>query len=302
MNHHMRNLYSHFRSFSFLLLCSATAAQCMEPQENKPITFAQIYHRLAEFLHPDVIPLIFSFHLDSSGIDYTNLPTLIKESSKSAEKCAKTMHTFLKPGNYTLVAEIFERAFAHEKISICDIKNARNGWNVLHEAVHKQHLKIVKITLNIAGDKTWTLLTAKTNFGQIPLHCASNGKDTEIIKLLMKAAGDKTWMLLTIKDDAGWTALHYAAQNGSTEMVKLLLNAAGDNAWTLLTTKSQNGYTALHYAANNNSTEIVELLLNTAGNNAQEFMDIRNRYEATAFDFAKQQAKEVMKKYRKNNQ
>ena len=130
----MQKLYSHFRSLSFLLLCSATVAQCMEPQEDKPITFAQIYHRLAEFLNPDVMPLIFSFHLDASGIDYVNLPALIKESCKGAEACVKTMNTLLKPENHTLVAEIFERGFAHEKVSICDIKDARNGWNVLHEA------------------------------------------------------------------------------------------------------------------------------------------------------------------------
>ena len=123
----MQKLYSHFRSLSFFLLCSATVAQCMEIQEDKPITFAQIYHRLAEFLHPDVMPLILSFHLDASGIDYANLPSLIKESSTGAEAFVKTIDTFLKPENHTLVAEIFERAFAHEKISICDIKDG-NDW------------------------------------------------------------------------------------------------------------------------------------------------------------------------------
>ena len=58
----------------------------------------------------------------------------------------------------------------------------------------------------------------------------------------------------------------------------------------------------MHNAANNHSTEIVELLLNTAGDNAQEFMDIQNCEKKTAFDYAKPQAKEVMEKYRKNNQ
>ena len=263
----MKKLYSYFRSLSLLLLCSATVAQCMETQEDKPITFAQIYHRLAESLHPDVMPLIFSFHLDSSGIDYANLPALIKESCTGPEAFVKSIDLLLKPENHTLVAEIFERAFAHEKISICDIKNARNdwnNWNVLHEAVSRQYLEVIKFILNNAGDKTWTLLTAKTNFGQIPLHCASNGKDTEIIKLLLKAAGDKTW--------------------------------------TLLTTKSQYDCTALHYAANNNSTEIVELLLNTAGDNAQEFMDIQDNRGRTALDIAKPQAKDVIEKYRKNIQ
>ena len=224
-----------------------------KPQEDKPITFAQIYHRLAEFLHPDVMPLIFSFHLDASGIDYVNLPTLIKESSKSAEKCVKTMHTFLNSDNYTLVAEIFERAFAHEKVSICDIKDDGMAGTFCMMLYIPQYLEVVKIILNIAGDKTWELLTAKTKYlGVFHCICASDGKDTEIVKLLLKAAGDKTWTLLTIKDNDGWTALHYAAKNDSTEMVKLLLNAAGDNAWTLLTTKSQNGYTALHYATNYN--------------------------------------------------
>ena len=60
--------------------------------------------------------------------------------------------------------------------------------------------------------------------------------------------------------------------------------------------------TALHYAAYNNHPDVVELLLNTAGDNAQEFMDIQNCDKKTAFDIAKPQEKEVMEKYRKNNQ
>ena len=123
----MQKLYSHFRSLSLLLLCSATAAQCMEPQDDKPITWAQTYHRSFKFLIKDVMPLIFSFHLDSSGIDYANLPALIKESSTKSRQFVKSIDTLLKPGNYTLVAEIFERAFAHEKISICDIKDMETG-------------------------------------------------------------------------------------------------------------------------------------------------------------------------------
>ena len=341
----MKKLYSHFRSLSLLLLCSATVAQCMEPQKDKPITFAQIYYRLAEFLHPDVMPLILSFHLNASGIDYKNLPDLIKERSKSADAFVQFIDRLLKPGNHTLVAEIFERAFAHEKVSICDIKNDSNGMNVLHEASANQHPEVVKIILNIAGNKTWELLTAKSKtLGRIPLHNAAMhvyGKRIGIVKLLLEAASDKTWTLLTIKDNFDdWTALHYAANNGSTEMVKLLLDAAGDNTWTLLATKSKTGLTALHkaayrnysdtvelllntagdnaqefmniqsdhkktalhYAANNNSTEIVELLLNTAKNSAQEFMDIQNDHKETAFDIAGPEIKEVMEKYRKNNQ
>ena len=258
----MQKLYSHFRSLSFFLLCSATVAQCMETQENKPITFAQIYYRLAEFLHPDVMPLIFSFHLDASGIDYANLPALIKESCTGPEAFVKSIDLLLKPENHTLVAEIFERAFAHEKISICDIKDDWNDWNVLHEAVFDQHLEVVKIILNIAGDKTWMLLP-KIKGGCIPLHMCCMLNNPEIIKLLLKAAGDKTWTLLTYKD--------------------------------------KDDRTALHYAANNNST-VVELLLNTAGDNAQEFMDIQNCDKKTAYDIATRQAKKVMEKYRKNNQ
>ena len=222
----MKKLYSHFKSLSLLLLCSTAIAQCMEPQEDKPITWAQTYHGLSKFLIKDVMPLIFSFHLDSSGIDYANLPALIKQSCTGPEAFVNSIDTLLKPENHTLVAEIFERAFAHEKISICDIKNAGYGWNVLHEASWNQRLEAVKFILNIAGDKTWTLLT----------------------------------------------------------------------------TKSQNGWTALHTAAYNNHLDVVKLLLNAAGNNAQEFMDIQNCEKKTAFYYAATETKEVMKKYRKNNQ
>ena len=301
----MKKLYSHFRSLSLLLLCSATIAQCMETQEDKPITWAQTYYGLSEFLIKDIVQLIFSFHLDSSGIDYSNLPALIKKSCTTSEAFVQFIKTLLKSSNATFATEIFERVLTHTKISICDIKGANwKNLNVLHDAVQHKYPEIVKIILNIARDKTWELLTAKEeSSGSTPLHLALDNKvPEEIVKSLLKATGDKTETLLTIKDDAGWTALHYAARHGSTEMVKLLLDTAGDNTWILLTKKSDTGNTALHYAANNDSTEIVKLLLNTAGNNAQEFMDIQNRDKKTAFYYAATQTKEVMEKYRKNIQ
>ena len=260
----MQKLYSHFRSLSLLLLCSATIAQCMETQEDKPITWAQMYYGLSELLIKDIMPLILSFHLDASGIDYANLPALIKESCKTPQAFVKSIDLLLKPENHTLVAEIFERAFAHEKISICDIKDDGNDWNVLHEAICNKHPEVVKFILNVAGDKTW--------------------------------------MLLPVKNKGGWTALHCAACYNNPDTVEFLLNTVGNNAWTLLTIQDNDGWTALHFAANNNSTEIVELLLNTAGDNAQKFMDVQNDHKKTAFDIAGLQAKKIIKKYRKNNQ
>lgn len=182
----MKKLHSHFKSLSLLLLCMAATTQSMEPQKNNqlsPITWAQTYHHLSELLLPELMPLIFSLHLYASDIDYKNLPTLIEKSCESPKSFVDSVDIFLKSGHYTLVAEIFERSFAHTKVSICDIKDKYN-WTVLHQAVACNHPNIVKIILNIAGDKKWKLLTTQKVNGHIALYYAIYMGHIEIVNLL----------------------------------------------------------------------------------------------------------------------
>ncbi len=261
----IKKLHSHFKSLSFALLCITATAQSMEPGEDNqlaPITFAQTYYRFSEFLHPDVVPLIFSFHLDLNGIDYEGLPALIKDSCKGPKSFVKSVKKLLKPYKYNLVAEIFERGLHHLKVSICDIK--AGNFTVLHQATYHGHLYAVKIILHIAGDKTLELLPIRATDGNTPLH--------------------------------------YAVENGERGITQLLLDTAGSNTWKLLTIKNNDGSTVLHLAAFNGHTAIVQLLLDAADDKAQELMDMKSSDGRTAFEIASPQAQKVMQKYLKDNQ
>lgn len=270
----IKKLHSHFKSLSFALLCITATAQSMEPGDNNqlaPITFAQTYYRFSEFLHPDVVPLIFSFHLDLNGIDYEGLPALIKDSCKGPKSFVKSVKKLLKPYKYNLATEIFERGLHHLKVSICDIK-ARNNRTVLHEASFAGHLEVVKIILHITGDKTLELLPIRAKYGNTPLHYAAMYNYIEIAELLLKAAGSNAWKLLTIKDIDSWTVLHVAAYNDYTKFITLLLDAAGDKA-----------------------QELIDM-------DMQSIIDMQSIERNTAFDHALSTAQEVMQKYLKDNQ
>lgn len=226
----MKKLHSHFKSLSFLLLCITATAQSMEPENNNqlaPITWAQTYHCLSELLHLDVMPLIFSFHLYTSGIDYEKLPTLIKDSYESPSLFIKLVDKLLKLGNDTLVTELFERGFHHTNVSICGIRSVFNS-TILHFAIDDGDQKSIKIILNIAGDKTWELLTVKSKCnGFTALQCAAyknhntfDWKNTppldklkeqiEIIELLLDAAGERAEELMDI-GRGGITAFYIAS-------------------------------------------------------------------------------------------
>jgi hypothetical protein len=258
----MKQLHSHFKPLPFILLCITGITHCMENQP-APITWAQTYYHLSTFLHPDVIPLIFAFHLDVSGIDYANLPDMIQRSSKNPASFVEYIQTLLKSGNYNFVAELLERGFARAKVSICDTKNEGN-WTVLHDASCDMCLETVKIVLHLAGNNTWKLLTTKDTNGETAFHCAAYWGRADTITLLLKAAGNNSWELLATKNNYGWTALHYSACCNKAETVTLLLKAADDNA--------------------------------------QELMAIINNQGKTAYDIANLETKKIMEQYPKNNQ
>ena len=262
-------LHSYFKSLSLLLLCITATTQGMEPEDNNllaPITWAQTYHGLSELLLPELMPLIFSFHLYTSGIDYEKLPTLIKDSYESPSLFIKLVDTLLKLGNDTLVTEVLECGFTHTNVSIYDIQRRsdiddKSAWTVLHSAAIHGNLEAVKLILKFADKQTW------------------------------------------IRPDEHHTlVLNWAARRNYPKIVvNLLLDATDETVWTLLTTKDSCGNTALRYAATGSHSEIVKLLLNAAGKRAQEFMAIRNNGGKTAFYIASPEVKEVMKKYYQNN-
>jgi ankyrin repeat protein len=92
---------------------------------------------------------------------------------------------------------------------------------------------------------------AKSNYGQTPLHWASERNYIERAKLLLERGAD-----LEAKDNDGWTPLHLASANNYIELAKLLLDAGAD-----VKAKDNDGWTPLYVASARNHIEIAKFLL-----------------------------------------
>jgi len=315
-----------------LLFTGVGSVYGMKLQKDKlsPITLPQTYHQLSQLLLPDVACHIFSLQL--GNIDLTKLPLKIEQSCTNLDTLMQLMQALIKSCGYNLVRELFKQFFPRKK-SICLIQN-QYGETVLYQVSNDCHIDIAKILLDVAGDKSWelltkkgrilretalhkahsdkvakllldaagnnawALLTMKDTIGETALHTAVN---TSVVKFLLNFAGDNACKLLTIRDNAGDTALHRAARSENLEKAQLLLNAAGNNAWTLLIIQNCCGLTALHEAADCDDLEMVKLLLNAAGDKAQDYTAIETALGKTAFDLATQKVQEFMKPYLLNS-
>jgi hypothetical protein len=104
----------------FALFCITATTHSMEHKDNQltPITFVQTYYHFSHFLVADVVKLIFSFHLDASGVDYENLPALIKEDYKNPIAFVLSINTLLKSNKKNQFAvELFKHFFHRTEIS-----------------------------------------------------------------------------------------------------------------------------------------------------------------------------------------
>jgi len=116
-----------------------------------------------------------------------------------------------------------------------------------------------------------SLLTAKGNNGNLPLHLAAGGGHVKIIQLLLAQGAD-----IKAGNDVAATALHVAAASGQkTAAALLILHGADVNA----TDKA--GYTPLHYAARFGKDDVIELLLKKGANpNAVSHDDVKPLHAA----------------------
>jgi len=290
-------------TFTMATIICSHQLSAMEQQsyaQLSPITLPQTYLHLSEILLPEIAQHIFSLQLHASNVNFAELTLLIEQNYKRSYRILPSIRTLLNSCGHDLATGIFKQALSHAKISICDIKDERD-WTPLHQATDNGHIKIIKLLLEIAGDRTWSFITAQDKINNWSvLYLAACKGQTEICELLIKAAGDKAWSLIA---DEHETALHVAVSSNWQDVAKLLINTAGDRAWMLITARNNvlDGYTALHDAAERGHTEMVKLLLDTAGNNAQEFIDMLNDHKKTAFDIATPEVKEIMKKYMVSN-
>ncbi|SPR12432.1 ankyrin repeat domain-containing protein [Orientia tsutsugamushi] len=163
-----------------------------------------------------------------------------------------------------------------------DIINQPYGIkSALHEAVHKQHVDIVKLMLDSGADPNvqnmygatplhfaivdncnvdiiYLLLDKNANInaqnknGSTPLHNAAfHGRNSIIMQIISNSAAD-----IDLQDNDGQTLLHIAAQNCSQDLVEFLLDRKAN---IHITDKS--GKTPIHSAAKNAFKNVVQLLL-----------------------------------------
>jgi ankyrin repeat protein len=249
-----------------------------------PISLPMTYHYLRNFLLPEVVQLIFSFHL--GNVDLAQIKT--EQICKDPGSLVKSIQLTLASCDSRLTIELYKQYLCN--ISLFNIKNSYNE-TPLHSVIQnikdaKYCLNLAQILIKIADNNTWPLLSMQDEDNETALHPAARNGHTEVVKVLLDAAGDNAWTLLTMRDKDNETALHIAAGYGYTEAVKVLLEAAGDNTWTLLTMRDRDNKTALHIAARKGRAEVVKVLLDAAGNNTWTFLTTQNEYNNTALHYA----------------
>jgi len=123
------------------------------------------------------------------------------------------------------------------------------GETPLHYASQEGHTEVVKVLLATAGIK----VNKSDQWGQTPLGTASREGHAEAVKVLLDAPGIK----VNKADNNGRTPLHRASYKGNTEVVKALVAAPGIK----VNQGDKDGWTPLIEASRDGRTEVVKLLL-----------------------------------------
>ncbi|XP_028413361.1 2-5A-dependent ribonuclease-like [Dendronephthya gigantea] len=155
-----------------------------------------------------------------------------------------------------------------------------DGWTVLHSAVKKGALEIVKPLVEHGADVNGR----DTKYGMTVLHYAIYKSSLEMVKYLVENGAD-----IDCKNYNGWTVLHYAVTKGAPEKIRYLVEHGADvngkdaNGLTVLqcavtegtlemvkyfvehgahvNDKNYNGWTVLHYAVTKRAPEMVRYLV-----------------------------------------
>ncbi|EAY18311.1 ankyrin repeat protein, putative [Trichomonas vaginalis G3] len=154
------------------------------------------------------------------------------------------LHQAIEKGNIRLVKYL---------VSVGANKDVKNyiGITPLHIAIEKGNFEIVKYLISNGVDKE-----AKDIFGASPIHKAIYNDKIEIVKYLISNGVDKE-----IKDNFGVTPLLAAIKQGNLEIAKYLLSIrANKDAVNVF------GYFPIHYASQSGNLEIVKYLLSIGAN------------------------------------
>jgi len=122
----------------------------------------------------------------------------------------------------------------------------------IHDAVKSGDVVAVKALL----DKTPSLVNAKDESGQTPLHVAAQGQTPALVPLLVERGAD-----VNAADNRGITPLHLIAAGGNLAGITLLLDKGAD-----VNAKAADGATPLHGAVMGRQAEAVRLLAGRKAN------------------------------------
>jgi len=155
---------------------------------------------------------------------------------------------------------IFQRYLDEIKISVADIKDARN-WTIAHHAATQYEVGVIKLLLNLreADD----LSIQQTKDGLTILHIAVSWHRLDIVEYLLERPN--ITILSMICDNNQCTALHSAVTaytNGNTEIIECFLQLP--NIQELVLIPNRFGETVLHCAVEEEFVAAVKLLLQLA--------------------------------------
>eukprot|EP00698_Gefionella_okellyi_P001118 TRINITY_DN11004_c0_g1_i1.p1 TRINITY_DN11004_c0_g1~~TRINITY_DN11004_c0_g1_i1.p1 ORF type:complete len:1063 (-),score=199.34 TRINITY_DN11004_c0_g1_i1:3-3140(-) len=226
------------------------------------------------------------------------LQQLRSETSKPLDRALTAART----GNTTSLAQLL-RQWGQILLHYKDDKS--NQYSLLHHAVEKGHLPVLRMLLDAGADANvsdregvtaldlcaqWSIeakfsriacaeLLMKrgaritTNIhGNTPLHTAAMNGGADFLRFLL----DQEDTVDRCDNKALWTPLHFAAEHGREECVKLLIERGAD-----VNAADYHGATSLHWAATNGHHVILNLL---AGGGAN--LNAQNRLGDTALHIA----------------
>ena len=158
----------------------------------------------------DVIRSLLQAHKTHSGCKPTNITIQNPQG-------ITPLHMACSRGNLPAAEELVRHDCAC--VNVADY----HGDSPLHEACLQGNVHIVKILLDNGAD-----LTATNKDYEIPLHVACKEGHVDVVKELLKPGRGDVKSMVSARDNEGNTPVHLAVESGVFETVKVLLLLKAD--------------------------------------------------------------------------
>jgi len=156
---------------------------------------------------------------------------------------------YLTPAVAALSRRHFQLAYLlHRHGSSVDPRD-EDLWSPLHCAACTGDVELVRVLVELKAD-----ISARSHFGQTPLHvasCSDTPNCPKVARYLLEHGAD-----VNARTNHGHTPLHRASESGGVEVARVLIEHGAD-----IDAEDDSGLTPLRIASRNGRDEIVKLLL-----------------------------------------